>query len=289
MRRIALCALAYLLMLQSNAQSLHVGVLAGISNYQGDLTDKIFIRHTAKAAAGLAVTYELTEHWSLRGGFLFTKVAGNDKYNSKQYLQARGLDFATSIAEISVVGEYATFNLDEKRWTPYMFGGVALFHFNPYTFNEDTKLYLKQLSTEGQGLTGYPQSKPYPLTQVALPFGGGFRYAVNDNVRVGLELGVRKLFTDHLDDVSGSYAAAEDLLRERSALAVAFAYRGDEVPGGSAVYPEKGAQRGGSLQKDWYYITGLTVSFRLGGGTAAPMFKGGGGKRRGYGCPASPL
>jgi opacity protein-like surface antigen len=287
MRRILLCALALSSLFVTHAQSVHVGVLGGVSKYQGDLTNKTIDPSITKGAAGVMVTYTLTEHWSVRGGFTFAKLTGNDKHNTRGNLKARNLNFNTSISEFSLVGEYATFDLEQSRWTPYLFGGVALYRFNSYTFNGNEKLYLKPLSTEGQGLPGYTQSKPYGLTQLALPFGGGLRVAVTENIRVGLELGVRKLFTDHLDDVSGNYASAEDLLRERGPLAVAFAYRGDELPGGNPVHPEKGAQRGGSLQKDWYYITGLTLSFRLGNGGAMPF--GGGGKKRGYGCPATPL
>jgi opacity protein-like surface antigen len=286
MRRIAFLIPVFLFSVCAQAQSLHVGVFGGISNYQGDLVDKLFVKHNAKAAAGITAHYPLTEHWTLRGGFLFTKLTANDKYNATA-LQARNLSFTTSVSELSFVGEYATFNLDDKRWTPYLFGGVALFHFDPYTFDEDgQKVFLKPLSTEGQGIDGYTAARPYSRTQIALPFGAGFRYAVTDNVRVGLELGIRKSFTDHLDDVSTNYADAADLLRERGQLAVDYAYRGDEVPGGNPSYPEKGAQRGGSLQKDYYYTTGLTVSFRLGGTKTSASS---GGKRRGYGCPASPL
>lgn len=286
MRRVALFVVASAVSFFLKAQSLHVGVFGGISNYQGDLVDKLFNSRFSKGATGITAGYELTEHWTVRGGFTFTKLTGDDKYNPKTYLQARNLSFSSSIAELSVVGEYATFDLNEKRWTPYLFGGVALFHFNPYTFDlAGSKIYLKPLSTEGEGLTGYGL-KPYSLTQLALPFGGGFRYALSDDIRVGLELGIRKLFTDHLDDVSGNYAGEADLLRERNPLAAAYAYRGDEVPSGNPVYPEKGAQRGGALQKDWYYMTGLTLSFRLGNnGTGFSNH----GKRRGYGCPASPL
>jgi len=288
MRRIYLSIPIVFLSLAATAQSWHVGVMGGMSNYQGDLTSKTFVKHAAKGAAGLTVSYEMSEHWSLRGGFTFTKLYGHDKYNSKDYLQARNLSFSTSVSELSVVGEYATFNLMKKRFTPYLFGGVSLFHYNPYTFDAaGAKVFLKPLSTEGQGLSGYPQSKSYSLTQVALPFGGGLRYAVNDDVRVGLELGIRKLFTDHLDDVSGAYAGAADLLEQRGQLSVDYAYRGDEVANGSPVYPEKGAQRGGSLQKDWFYITGLTMSFRLGGAKPSGVTRS--GNRRGYGCPASPL
>lgn len=209
MRFVVLFLFVLFVSLFSQAQAVHVGVFGGISNYQGDLVNKLFSSRSSKAAAGLTVDYQLTQHWTVRGGFTFTKLTGNDKYNKKA-LQARNLNFNSSVLELSVAGEYTTFSLDQKRWTPYLFGGVALFHFNPYTFDSSAKVYLKPLSTEGQGLSGY-ESKPYSLTQLALPFGGGVRFAVTDNIRVGLELGIRKLFTDHLDDVSGNYAGEEDL------------------------------------------------------------------------------
>lgn len=286
MRRVTVFITVLLFSGVAQAQRLHIGLFGGISNYQGDLVNKIFVKHNTKAATGITAHYELTEHWTLRGGFTFTKLTGNDRFNAEA-LQKRNLSFTTSIPELSVAGEYATFNLNEKKWTPYLFGGVALFHFDPYTFDGDgNKVFLKPLSTEGQGIAGYTNARPYSRAQLALPFGAGIRFAVTDNVRVGLELGVRKLFTDYLDDVSTAYADAADLLRERGQAAVDYAYRGDEVPGGNPAYPQKGAQRGGSQQKDYYYTTGLTVSFRLGG---TNRFSSSGHKRKGYGCPASPL
>lgn len=270
----------------SHAQSLHLGIFGGISNYQGDLVDKVFVKHNTKAAAAITAHYELTEHWTLRSSFLFTKLTGNDAFNAPA-LRPRNLSFTTSLSELSVGAEFATFNLDKKRWTPYLFGGLALFHFDPYAKDaQGGKVFLKPLSTEGQGIAGYGNVRPYARTQVALPAGAGLRFAVTDKVRIGLEFCVRKLFTDHLDDVSTVYADAADLLRERGPLAVAYAYRGDELPGGNPQFPQKGTQRGGASQRDYYYTAGLTVSFRLGGNN---LFSYGGGNRRGYGCPASPL
>jgi opacity protein-like surface antigen len=248
------------------SQSFHLGVFGGLSNYQGDLTDGLYVKNSTKAVGGLTLQYELTERLSLRGGFMYGKITGNDDFNTKTYLQARNLDFTSSIAELSLVGEFTVFNLDNIRWSPYVFGGLAVFRFNPYTHDADhNKVFLKPLSTEGQGLEGY-DNKPYSLTQVALPFGGGIKYALTDNIRIGAEVGIRKTFTDYLDDVSTNYADPGDLMEQRGQLAVDYSYRGDEVPGGSPAYPLKGAQRGGAEQKDLYYFSGLTLSFRLGGG-----------------------
>jgi len=273
----------------SFSQSFHVGLFGGISNYQGDLVDKPFVGRFIKPADGLTAAYELSDNFAVRAGFTYAGIAGDDKYNTKTYLQARNLNFQSSLTEFSLVADVSLFSLYERKWTPYVFGGLAVFHFNPYTTDASgQRVYLKPLSTEGQGLPNYPDNKPYALTQLSLPFGGGFRYALSDDIRLGIEMGIRKTFTDYLDDLSTNYADEADLWAARGQQAVDLAYRGDEVANGNPSYPAKGAQRGGATQKDYYYFTGLTLSFRLGSGNGGSSFGKGGGKRNNYGCPKVP-
>jgi len=167
--------------------------------------------------------------------------------------------------------------------------GLAVYHFDPYAFNGSTeKIYLKPLSTEGQGLPGYADRGPYSLTQAAIPLGAGVKFAVTDNLHLGLELGLRKLFTDYLDDVSTNYADPNDLLAGRGQLAVDMSYRGDDV--GNPAYPEKGAQRGSAKRKDTYYFTGLHLTYRLGSNSGGRGLFGGGGRKgnkNGIGCPVN--
>lgn len=264
----------------SSFAQVRLGVFTGIANYQGDLIDKPF--QAPRFAAGLSLAYDFSERFALRGGLTIAKVAGADSLSDKSYLRDRNLSFQSSLVEFSLRGEYTIFNISNMRWSPYVFGGLAVYHFNPYTFDRNgTQVYLKPLGTEGQGLEQYPERKPYSLTQVALPFGGGVKYAISDKVDLGLELGLRKLFTDYLDDVSTNYADVNDLLAGRGAQAADLAYRGDEVPGGNPAYPAKGDQRGGVEQKDWYYFTGLQLNIRL--SEEGGLF--GGGRRSKYGCP----
>lgn len=256
-----------------------VGLFGGLSSYQGDLTEKPFA--LSKPAAGITLGFPVSQRFTVRAGLTFAKVAGADSLHEKDYLRERNLSFQSPLTELMVRGEYHLFNLENIRWTPYIFAGIAAYRFNPYTNDErGNRVYLKPLTTEGQGLPGYT-TKPYSLTQVALPFGGGFRFAISDRTRLGMEMGFRKLFTDYLDDVSTNYAAADDLLAAHGQRAVDIAYRADEA-GGNPVYPAKGAQRGGAEQKDWYYFTGLHLTISLGEGGR------GMGRRGGYGCPEVP-
>ena len=82
-------------------------------------------------------------------------------------------------------------------------------------------------------------------------------------------------------------ADPNDLLLERGQVAVDLSYRGDEVAGGDPNYPAKGAQRGGMKEKDWYYFTGLHISFRLGQGSERTFASG--GNKKAYSCPKPPF
>lgn len=270
------------------AQRVHIGVAGGLANYNGDLLDKLYAKKITNGFIGLTVHYELQDQILIRGAYNFARVNGSDIYSEKPYLVLRNLSFESAISEFSVVGEYYLFNLYERRFSPYGFIGLGVFHFNPYSYDSTgIKVFLKPLSTEGQGI--YSNKKEYSLWQPTIPIGAGVKFAITENLRIGIEIGLRKLFTDYLDDVSTSYPDFNDLLAARGQTAVDFAYRGDEVPGGDPVFPTKETQRGGAEQKDIYYFTGLNISFR-------PSFGGGGGGRgRGFGkkgkfgCPNNPL
>jgi hypothetical protein len=275
----------------ASAQRLHIGIAGGLANYNGDLINKFYVAKQTNGFIGVTVHYEIYDQLLLRGSFSYARVNGNDSYNTKQVLQMRNLRFESVVAELSAVGELYLYNLYEKRFSPYLFAGLAVFYFNPYSHDVNlNKVFLKPLSTEGQGI--YPDKKPYSLVQPAIPLGAGLKFAINDNIRIGVELGYRKLFTDYLDDVSKSYPDFNDLLTTKGQLAVDMSYRTDEYPGGNPLFPTKETQRGGSRYKDGYYFTGLNISYRLGGGPGGGGGIGGrrmSGKKNKMGCPAVPL
>jgi hypothetical protein len=207
----------------------------------------------------------------------FGKIGADDKNQPGQ--AQRNLNFFSPIFDVMLGAEYWILDPYDHKIIPYVFAGVAYFHFNPYTTDAAMqKVFLKPLSTEGEGfVAGRPQ---YSLSQFAIPFGGGLKFPVSENVRLGVELSLRKTFTDYLDDVSTTYVDEGVLFTGKGQQAVDLAYRGDEV--GAGPYPAGGTPRGTLSAKDWYYFTGVTLSFRLGGG-------GGGrseGRRSKYGCPA---
>ncbi len=266
-----------LLSLHTEAQKFHVNLFAGASNYQGDLQDKRFTFSQSHFAGGIGLSYDLTDKFAIKGGVVLARVSGDDKLGRNVL---RNLNFTSNLTEFNLGGEYYITPLNEHALTPYIFAGIALYHFNPYTHDTTgVKYFLKPLSTEGEGFVA--GAKNYNLTQLAIPFGGGVKLALSDNINVGIEFGLRKLFTDYMDDVSTRYVDQADLLANRGSKAVELAYRGNELKNG-APYPAAGTIRGGSKNKDWYYLTGLTMSFRLGSGNGLGF-----GRHSKYGCPVN--
>lgn len=253
----------------TNAQQWAVDLFAGTANYQGDLVEKRYTMQNSKIALGIGASYILNGHFRVRGMLSFGKVTGDDKDNTDPMLQARNLNFFTNITEFGVTAHYDILDLKYNRVTPYLFAGVGVYHFNPYTFDSVAgKVFLQPLGTEGQGLSIYPDRKPYSLTQFNIPFGGGIRFKVNDDVSIAWEIGMRRTFTDYLDDLSTTYADEATLISERGQLAANVAWRGDEVKNNPALYPPDGTVRGGPNFKDWFYFSGITATFNLRTGSA---------------------
>lgn len=250
------------IVVSTHAQRLHLGIFGGLAAYNGDLTDKIFPKKETNGVIGITANYELNDQFMFRSGFNYSIVGGADRFSSDSVLRARNLSFETKLFEFNLIGEFYLFNLYERNYSPYFFAGLAIYHFDPYAYDVNKqKVFLRPLSTEGEGIAGYPDRKAYSLTQPAIPFGGGIKFSVSNNLRIGVELGLRKLFTDYFDDVSKSYIDQTDLLNAKGQLAVDMAYRGDEVNG--SAYPSKGAQRGGEKKMDWYYFAGIHLTYRL--------------------------
>src|ERR1700735_2100286 len=241
----------------------NVNLYGGFSNYNGDLQSQDYTTQQSHLSFGAGIQYNLNGHFSLLSNLTYGKVGASDSYSPFADLRARNLSFETNIGEWNVLVEYNLLDLRDHRVTPYVFVGAAVYHFNPYAYDTTgKKVYLRPLSTEGEGLPQYPSRKEYALTQMAIPFGGGIKFRISDRVALAYEIGLRKLFTDYLDDVSTRYVDPAILLAAKGPEAVEMAYRGNEIKGGSA-YPAAGTIRGGSSHKDWYYMSGLRVTIAL--------------------------
>ena len=258
-----LLILGVLFSLNAHSQRLSTDIYGGIANYPGDLQGRVTLDN-AHFAGGIGLAYTISPRLVARTGFTMGFLSGSDLTNYNAIgVDYRNLNFETALKEFHLALEISILNMEEHSISPYFFGGAAVIHFNPYTRDaNNNKVNLQPLGTEGQGIPDYPSKQKYNLTQLVIPFGGGLKFTLSDYVQVSVEIGMRKLFTDYLDDVSGNYADSTLLANYSGPVAVAFAYRGAELHG-APPYPAAGSQRGNPKNMDSYYITCFRIWYLL--------------------------
>lgn len=261
MKGLFFCILFLFSALFIKAQRMYFTTFAGVSNYQGDLQGKKFTFQQSHFAAGIGLAYQITDQLYATANIKIGKLSGDDADAVKN--ASRNLRFSSPLTEFQVGFEYDLLNKNEIGFTPYVLAGVAVFHFNPSTRDKAGNIvYLQPLGTEGQGF--YKGRKKYNLTEISIPFGGGMKFTLTENVTLSVEAGFRKTFTDYIDDVSTAYVDKALLLANNGQRAVDLAFRGGEL-NPVLTYPTDGRIRGNPKSKDWYYFTGLSVSFKLRG------------------------
>jgi Domain of unknown function (DUF6089) len=242
------------------AQEIEINLFAGASNYQGDLQDSRYTFEQAHFSFGAGATYRYGRFGG-RGMFTYGTISANDKYN-KESLQFRNFQFESEVYDLSLLFLFDLLDPAERKLIPYVLGGLAFFHFNPYAYHADGRLlYLRSLHTEGQGLADYPGRDLYSNNQFSIPLGGGVRWQATDFLSVAWEFKFHKSFTDYIDDVSTSYVAYDKLLAAYGQDAVDMAFRADELDP-NQVYPRDGDKRGTPELKDWYYFSGIVLSLK---------------------------
>jgi hypothetical protein len=255
MKKLLLCFCC--LPILASAQNFYFSARLGLAGYQGDLKPGHLLSQL-KLLKSIGAQYDLTEHITARSYISFTKLQADDKKGTADMRQ-RNLNFQTKLLDWELTAQYSLFSLNERWWTPYVFTGIGIYHFNSYTKNAEGKqIYLQPLSTEGQGFQ--PGMAPYKLTQFSIPLGLGANYSLGEDTRIGIEAGYRKIFTDYLDDVSGAYVDESALRNARGQQAVDLAWRGGEVSGNP--YPAAGTPRGNPKYKDGYYYVAVTFIIR---------------------------
>ena len=237
-----------------------IGILLGSSYYLGDLNTTHF--NQTLPAAGLTIRKNIDKRFVYKAEVMYLNIKSDERNSGDTIAENRGLHFKSPIYELSGQVEFNFLPYQPGNplytWTPYVYTGVSMFHFNPQAENlNGSWVDLQELGTEGQGTTSFPKREKYSLIQYAIALGGGFKIAVNPSFNIILEYGVRKTFTDYLDDVSTTYPGGD--LTDMTSEAI---YMSD--PTGTH---EVGEQRGNPDEKDWYSFAGITLSFKLNNNT----------------------
>lgn len=164
------------------AQRSELGFGIGTFNYTGDLVKNYNFKYSRPAVTVLYRS-NINKIVSFRASITGGQLAGSEK-PIDAFADQRDASFDIFLLEGSMGIEYHFLNWKDgkvpMRFTPYLFGGLALFGIS----GNDTK------------------PEEYSNVQMAVPFGGGFKYILNPRWYIALEFGVRKTFFDYLDNVS---------------------------------------------------------------------------------------
>ncbi|MBK6953898.1 MAG: hypothetical protein IPH24_18190 [Crocinitomicaceae bacterium] len=236
------------------------GFFGGGSYYIGDLNPaKHFVY--SKPAFGAIFRYNLTTRYSLRFTATYGNVYGSDAASDDPFMVQRNLSFKSDILELAFGVELDLFKyrINDMKYpiTPYFFYEIAYFKMNPTGEMNGEDFSLQALGTEGQG-TSLNDKNPYKLNQLSVPLGIGLKFNLRARLAVSFEYGIRKTFTDYLDDVSGSYVDPDLLAAYNGSLAAEFSDRSINDNGLSNV----GFNRGNSSNKDWYAFYGMMITFK---------------------------
>lgn len=283
----------------------------GAANFLGDLggSDRIGTYYyrdlemsQTKGHFQAGFRYRFTPTISGKAAFSYARVSGSDRLTKEPARRVRELEFRSDIFEVAAQFEYALIEehikgryIRGKTKFPvniYLFGGIGALHFNPKSrinFQGDW-IELQPLGTEGQGLPG--EKKKYLRYTFCIPIGIGFKYPITNQWHIGLEYGLRKTFSDYIDDVSGVYydrgkigpegsdaryfadPASSTYLAPKeysySEKHPAFDMRGlktiPDLDGKNldvAGYTNPGQRRGNSTKDDAYMFATISVSYKL--------------------------
>ncbi len=269
MKNIILATLSFLciIVFQNSVQAqLEAGISVGLSTYQGDLAPNSIGGSFSQLhfSGGVFGRYNINNFLAVKLALNYAKLSGDDANASSEGQQMRNLSFRSNVfegaltAEFNILG-YQPYNY-ERTFSPYIFAGVAFFHFDPEAFFDNEWVDLQPLGTEGQGIDGFEE--PYKLYQFAIPFGIGVKYALNDQWNIGLEVGLRKTFTDYIDDVSTIYGDNSVIAAGNGELAAALNDRAGELTNEPVIRTET-SQRGNADKDDSYIITGIFISYNF--------------------------
>ena len=259
------CAFTFMLFTLTQAQNFEAGIFMGASNYMGDLPGGHVDSDKSSLAIGLFLKYNFTGYLSARLGYTQGRISGDDQFSELSTgRRQRNLHFESKIKEINILAEchFLAFAFDGDRpfLSPYVFAGIAGFHFNPKANIDNELVALQPVGTEGQGLAGGPDK--YGLYQIAIPAGIGIEIKVGGVAKIGFEIGIRKTFTDYLDDISTVYPDIE-ALAELDPLSASLSYRTPEYDTAYGETNPVGNIRGNGSAKDWYGFAGLNFTFNL--------------------------
>ena len=233
-----------------------IGLSIGASYYLGEMnTTKQFPSHMTHFSYGIIHRKPINDRWAWKNNFIIGKLSGADAYSSSDIKRNRNLSFETELYELTSQFEFNFFPYHSfvinHHITPYLTGGIGLFWIDPTAELNGNKYKLRNYQTE-------IREKEPKKTQFSFPFGLGIKVKFSHRFMFSIEYGLRKTFTDYIDDVSTTYPSNPD---EIGTISQELSNRSLES---GERQNEWGGQRGNSKRKDLYSVSQFSLLIRLG-------------------------
>lgn len=218
---------------------------AGSANYFGELVNP---RSLGIIRPGLNIGLEhgLSPVFAARVETTWFQISGDDA-KADDNRTIRNLSFVSNNIEFATTVTASLFRMSQKYYQRpafniYLFTGFGLTFINPKTNYNGEKVALQPLMTEGI---------KYSRFQPVIPIGGGIKLKMGPMFNLNFEAGIRKTFTDYLDDVSVR------LYPDPSTLSSDLARALSNRSGGKA------GIRGNPESNDWYFMMNARLQYYL--------------------------
>lgn len=252
MRKLLFFSLFLSTVITAKAQSFEVGLSVGPSIYNGDISVTLqnFLPQT-RLAVGAFGRYFFNSSIAARGNVYMGQIFADEKaYPASAYRGQRGFSFKTSYTEISAQGEWHILKMDRDFSFSFTEEDpfITLYGYAGPAFTFFNNTTDFNVPNPVKDDVSADRDAQYSKSALALMGGGGLRMQLNDRLAIGGEMGFRRSFSDYLDGISKLV---------------------------------------GPRVKDYYFVGGVTVSWKFDGlsGGNGGYGRGRGGRRKGFGCP----
>lgn len=170
------------------------GFFLGLANYSGDLALPRVSFNESSPAFGFMVKRNLNEAIGIRLGLTTGKLKADEATSSNDDHTSRGYTFENQMTELSLLAQWNLLAGNKQKLSPYLFAGLGFGFSNP--------------DTDFKGRTGasitIDMEADIQKALLSVPFGVGFGYHLNHKWTLGLEIGLRPVFSDYLDGIAES-------------------------------------------------------------------------------------
>ena len=208
------------------SQFLEPGVSVGLNSYSGDLK-RGYSPFPGQIGFEVFNRFNISSHQSFKVSYKRGSIKGKEIINDALSLN-RNMWFKSKISEFSGKIEY--------NFLDY-FDEVTKHNFTPYVFFGLGATILKNVEEREEILN----SKELFIN---IPFGMGFKYLINRQFSIALEIEIKKTFNDNIDYMSG--ANTKNI---------------NQVTGLNFNNSIKNYQYGCGNDNDFYYFTGISISY----------------------------